>query len=132
MIEITKIEYDKFKSMHRNISYTPEELQWLLEQTKKHIDIHARICTSCSASLGAFIQKIYGWFLNNEQIILDQFEQEKIEQFEKEKIEQFEKETLDKFEQEMLEQTENKVKNEKGKVKKSSKKSNTKSSGKKA
>lgn len=72
MIDITESEYLRLKQLHRNTHYTKEEAEWLLALTRKHVDIHARVCTSCNSSIAEMKQKIYGWFLNLETEIYNQ------------------------------------------------------------
>ena len=65
MIDISENEYNMLKKLHYNISYTQSEAEFLLEMTKRFVDEHARVCTSCNSSVSKIKQKIYGWFNSN-------------------------------------------------------------------
>lgn len=66
---ITQYEYDRLIAMHRNISFTSEELDFLLELTHRFVDANARVCKTCSSSVYEFKSKIYGWFNQNKEMI---------------------------------------------------------------
>jgi len=66
---ITEEEYNRMIAMHRSISYTSEEITFLLNMTHRFVDEHMKVCPTCNASISALKQKIYGWFLNNKEAI---------------------------------------------------------------
>jgi hypothetical protein len=70
---ITQQEYDRLKALHRNIAYTQEEMNFLIKVAKENVDPNVRVCPTCNSSISDFKQKLYGWFLNNEEEIIKSF-----------------------------------------------------------
>lgn len=71
---MTRQELDRLKSLKPNISYTQDEVSFMLEVTQQNVDPHARVCTSCSSSIAELKQKLFGWLGNNEQTLLEAIE----------------------------------------------------------
>jgi hypothetical protein len=74
---MTEHDYNRLTAMHRNISFTNEELDFLLLMTHTYVDKNARVCRTCSSSVYEFKSKIYSWFSQNQQAIYEQIIKEK-------------------------------------------------------
>ncbi len=74
LIDISEYEFDLLKRLKKNISYTPSEIDFLLEITKRFINKDARACYTCSNSIKDFKQTIYTWFNANEEKIKAQID----------------------------------------------------------
>lgn len=72
MIGITQEEFDRLQALKPAVSYTQEEVEFLLDITQRKVDINQRVCFTCSSSISDLKQTLYSWFNENEQIIIDE------------------------------------------------------------
>lgn len=74
MIGMTQEQFDRLQALKPSVSYTQEEVSFLLDMTNIFVDQYARVCFTCSSSISDLKQTLYGWLNENEQTIINELQ----------------------------------------------------------